>query len=96
MLIFANFLMTILLTLGSDGSGTTQKTTLFYDPTSDTFEAGQNTLFDRTEAGCALFTSPLHGDRPIVLIVGGLGQYTAEILDYTITDTWEQSKFPHL
>ena len=95
MLIFANFLMTI-LTLGSDGSGTTQKTTLFYDPTSDTFETGQNTLFDRTEAGCALFTSPLHGDRPIVLIVGGKGQYTAEILDYTITDTWEQSKFPHL
>ena len=46
---------------------------------------------NRKESGCALFTSPLHGDRPVVLIVGGQGLNKAEILDYTVTDTWEQS-----
>ena len=57
---------------------------------SDSFEVGQEMNEIREESGCALFTSPLHGNRPVVLIAGGSSN-TAELLDYTVTDTWEQS-----
>ena len=58
---------------------------------SDSFEVGQEMNEIREESGCALFTSPLHGNRPVVLIAGGEKQNSAELLDYTVTDTWEQS-----
>ena len=48
-------------------------------------------IYDRWEAGCALFNSGLHGNRPVVLAVGG-GSATAEIFDYTIANNWEQSE----
>ena len=42
-------------------------------------------------AGMTLFNSPLHGDRPVVLVAGGGGQW-AEVFDYTNANAWEESK----
>ena len=49
---------------------------------------------DRTELACALFHSPMHDNRPVVLALGGCHSgLTAEILDYSIVGAvWEYSK----
>ena len=48
----------------------------------------------RYMSGCALFKSAKHSNREVVYVGGGdnAGK-TAEILDYTVTDQWEQGKF---
>ena len=41
----------------------------------------------------AYFYNPMYNKRPVVLLAGGTGQSTVEILDYTnVNATWEQSK----
>merc|ERR1712241_380820 len=46
---------------------------------------------DRNDAGCAVFKSPAHNLRPVVLAVGGDGQATAEVLDFTQPNSkWEE------
>ena len=71
------------------------KNVIIYDPTSDTFSDAPSLLFERQHAGCALFYSPLHDNRPVVFAVGGFGEdaATTEILDYTHTNSWEQSEY---
>ena len=63
-----------------------------FDPQSNTFMNGSDLLYDRENSGCATFVSPLHDNRPVVLSAGGQGQSTAEVLDYTKTNVWEESK----
>ena len=48
--------------------------------------------YDRYYAACTLFNSPLHQNRPVILVSGGGGQ-TAEVLDYTTNNHWEESKY---
>ena len=51
-----------------------------------------NTVYQHKDgAGMTLFNSPLHGDRPVVLVAGGGGQW-AEVFDYTNANAWEESK----
>ena len=76
--------------------------TFLFDPNTKEFIRFHDMLRAREFAGCALFNSPKHGDRPVVAIGGGenkdysLGiplKSTIEILDYTKEDsTWEMSK----
>ena len=75
--------------------GGSVKNVIIYDPTSDTFSDAPSLLFERQHAGCALFYSPLHDNRPVVFAVGGFGEdaATTEILDYTHTNSWEQSEY---
>ena len=68
------------------------KNLMIFDPEDNTFNTGPSLLFNRVYFGCALFKSPLHNNRPVVLAAGGSEQKTAEILDYTNATTWEQSK----
>ena len=50
-------------------------------------------IHSRFNAGCAIFNSPLHNFRPVILAVGGLSQATAEIYDYTQPNAkWTESK----
>ena len=49
--------------------------------------------FDREWAACTLFNSPLHQNRPVILVSGGLDQTTSEVLDYTASNHWEESKY---
>jgi hypothetical protein len=49
--------------------------------------------FERAVFGCAAFNSPKHEKREVVLAVGGTRQDTAEILDYSQSNSkWEESK----
>ena len=50
-------------------------------------------IYDRYRAGCAVYNSPMHNGRPVILMAGGDYQATAEVLDYTQTNaSWTESK----
>ena len=78
--------------LGSDNGTTDSKSVIIYEPDTKIFSAAPSLQFDRNGAACALFYSPLHENRPVVLAVGGYNTDTAEIYDYTHSNEWEQSK----
>jgi len=60
------------------------KSVLIFDNDANLFNTSVPSLIhDRYNAGCAVFKSAAHDLRPIVLAVGGRGQATAEVLDYT-------------
>ena len=40
-----------------------------------------------------LFYSPVHDNRPVVLVVGGAYENTAEVFDYTHSSSWEKSDY---
>ena len=77
--------------LGSDWYYHHKRVSIF-DARSNTFTNGSDLLYERENAGCTVFESPLHENRPVVLSAGGRRQATAEVLDYTKTNTWEESK----
>ena len=75
--------------------------TFLLNSTTKEFNLGEqfhDMLKAREFAGCALFNSPKHGDRPVVAIGGGETpeaplKSTIEVLVYTIEgSTWELSK----
>ena len=41
------------------------------------------TILTEAVFGCATFNSPMHDNREVVLAVGGYGQATAQVLDYS-------------
>ena len=81
-----------IMILGSDNSTTDAKNVVIYDPEVGQFMSAPSMLYDRNGAGCALFYSPLHGNRPVVLAAGGFNVSTVEIFDYTNAKTWEESE----
>ena len=73
------------------------KTVTLYDPNKYPFNPfivfDSFLLYDRYRAGCAVYNSPMHDGRPVILIAGGDYQATAEVLDYTQTNaSWTESK----
>ena len=49
--------------------------------------------FERKISSCTVFQSAKHGNREVIFIGGGSrSNNTAEILDYSMTDIWEQGK----
>ena len=68
-----------------------------FDPSTDTFEAKPDLNIRIRTGSCAAFKSAKHGNREVIFIGGGLlsGTNSAELLDYTQTDTWEASKYIH-
>ena len=69
-----------------------KKSVKIYNPANNTFTDGPRLYYDRNNAGCALFFSPMHDNRPVIMIAGGFYQAAAEVLDYTISNAWEQSR----
>merc|ERR1712087_631519 len=62
-----------------------------YNPEDRSFSGGPSLNSERIGFGCTLFNSALHGNRPVVLAVGGNTLNTAEVLDYTNgVNTWEE------
>ena len=79
---------------GSLKSGKTNST-LIYDATSNTYEAGPSMLFKRSTFACTVFYSELHYG-PVVLAAGGSGKGAgnrAELWVYKRENSvWEKSK----
>ena len=44
-----------------------------------------------THGACAIFKSAIHGNRPVVFAGAGR-EKKAQLFDYTIANTWEESK----
>ena len=70
---------------------------MIFDPESSTFSSVGSTTYPHKGAGCALFYSPKHKNRPTVFI-GGSNDTSfdnrAEILDYTINNSiWEKRMY---
>ena len=79
--------------IGGDPSPN-DKNVIIFDPEDNTFDNGPDLNYNRDNAGCTIFRSPMHNNRNVVLTAGGGGQSTAEILDYTNpnANAWEESK----
>ena len=67
-----------------------------YDPDNGTLSNIGNSSCSHKGAGCALYYSPIHMNRPTVFIGGSsVSPYEncSEVLDYTTTNsTWEKRK----
>ena len=77
------------------GGWPNHRSVLTFNPQDNSFTQGPNLLYDRYGHGCTLYNSPMHGNRPVVLAVSGVAWRnadTAEVLDYTNTNVWEESK----
>ena len=70
---------------------------MIFDPDSSTFLSVGSTTYPHKGAGCALFYSPKHKNRPTVFIGGSndtLFDNRAEILDYTVNNSnWEKRMY---
>ena len=66
------------------GSPNNKKSVMMFDPDSKKFNESiyQDLIDEAWGAGCAVFNSPGHGNRPVVLSVGGK-QNDAEVYDYS-------------
>ena len=64
-----------------------------FNSTDNSFTAGPNMIYSRSDHGCALFKNPLNGNWS-VLVVGGKFTSQVELLEYeNETNTWVKSKF---
>ena len=76
------------------GGWPTTKSVIIYNGNSSTvgsFTDANDLLFSPGSGmSCTLFNSKKHNSRPVVLLVSSS---TAQIYDYTVADSWEQSKF---
>ena len=72
-----------------------QKSVFIFDPDAETFEQSLPSMtYKRIYAGCALFNSPMHENREVVLAVGGSQESTAEVLDYFQPNAkWNESNY---
>ena len=68
---------------------------IIFDPKTQTFDRSLPHLnYERTGLGCVVFNSAMHEKREVVLAVGGYGQATAEVYDYSQPDaTWTKSNY---
>ena len=76
-------------------SGPSRKKVNLYDITTDTISEDHSTmLFAHSLFSCTIFYSPKHEGRPVVFVGPGEGSNDqAELLDYTMTTTWEARKY---
>lgn len=78
-------------------SGASRKKVNLYDTSTGTISEDHSTmLFEHSLFSCTIFYSPKHEGRPVVF--AGPGEYSdnqAELLDYTMTTTWEARKYSY-
>ena len=79
--------------LGGHNSAGNERTATVFDPVTRNFTDIASLIYRRQNAACAVFISPFHEYRPVVLSAGGWYQGTAELLDYTQANaSWTESK----
>ena len=62
---------------------------IIYHGSSSTFTVAPDMLFENYGTACSLFYSKKHNSRPVVFVVYGKN---AQLFDYTVMDSWEESK----
>ena len=77
--------------LGAQFPLSLRRNVIVMDPADNKFTTGPSLSYERDGATCTLFNSPLHNGRPVVLVVGGSFQPTAEVYDYTYANQWQTS-----
>ena len=77
------------------GGESNKKSAIIFNPDTETFDQSLPTLrYGRWRFGCATFNSPMHQNREVVLAVGGYGQATTEVLDYSQpNEAWTESNY---
>ena len=69
------------------------KSVIEFDPITNSFNELPSLATERDDLACAVFKSPFHNERLVLLAAGGYYEATAELLDYTQTNAkWTQSK----
>ena len=79
------------------------KQVLIYDPKSNySLLKGPPLLYGIQFASCTVFNSPMHNQRPVVLVTGGMNRYksgkpisTSQIFDYTYRNLWEIGEYSY-
>ena len=64
---------------------------MIFDASDNSFTNGTELPNDLVEGACTIFNSAMHEHRPVVFAGAGYGN-KAQLLDYTIGNTWEESK----
>jgi hypothetical protein len=75
--------------LGARYPSSLYRNVIIMDPADNSFTTGPSMSYEREQAACTLFNSPLHNGRPVVLAAGGNYQATAEVYDYTYANQWQ-------
>ena len=83
----------IMILGGFSPSTTHEKKVWIFNSTANSFTAGPNMIYSRSDHACALFLNPLTNNRS-VLVAGGKSTSQVELLEYeTEGSTWVISKF---
>jgi hypothetical protein len=79
----------------SGGSMDSMKKVEMYDINTNTITDHSTMNFAHSLATCTIFLSPKHEGRPVVYVGGGefTTDYKNELLDYTMTTTWEEREY---
>merc|ERR1712086_1129036 len=73
------------------GSKEAYRNTLIYNANSGTFTNGPSMIHDRRMAACSMFQSKFHNGRQVLIVAGGYGQITTELLDFSQENAqWEE------
>ena len=64
---------------------------MIFDASNNAFTNGTELPNDLVEGACTIFNSAMHENRPVVF-AGALWGNKAQLLDYTLGNTWEESK----
>ena len=67
-----------------------------FDVDTNTFTRLTNMNQQRDNSACTVFKSDKHGGREVIYVGGGTSGNKASILDYTMTETWEEGNFYNL
>ena len=67
-----------------------------FDVSTNTFTRLTNMNKQRDNSACTVFKSDKHGGREVIYVGGGTSGNKASILDYTMTETWEEGNFYNL
>ena len=67
---------------------------MIFDASDNSFTNGTELLFKLHGEVCTVFNSAMHENRPVVFAGGSYGNIgnKAQLLDYTLGNTWEKSK----
>ena len=68
---------------------------MIFDASDNAFTNGTELLYNLITGACTIFHSAMHENRPVVFAVESVGKAVenkAQLLDYTLGNTWEESK----